>query len=80
MSLEELEVRQWVDDWKGMRKKSPMIGDALILPRYTGFSDDRFSHYPSTAYWSPIGAITEGRDALLRMKIVVDNYMRLKDE
>lgn len=70
MSMEELQTRAWVREWKN----HPSV---VAAAGREGMKDMDYNHYPAIAYEIRIGnevlARTEGRDALKRIQIVFDN-------
>lgn len=83
MSLEELKVRGWLSEWKGhlgkVHLESPSGLRVVAARGREGVRDFRYPQYSSIAYevrnreTKEVLARTEGRDALLRLIIIVEN-------
>lgn len=87
MSLEELEVRGWRDEWKDWKSRPDQYDQVELIAAKgrSGVHDFNFSQYNSIAYEAvdketgQVVARAEGRDALNRLGQVLYNMEKLNE-
>jgi hypothetical protein len=95
MSLGELQVRTWLHEWEEFNNIKPYVLESWktvpppspfiirAVKNRKGVRDYYYHHYKSIAYEVDLDGIVaraEGRDALERLIIVMNNYTRLRKE
>lgn len=88
MSLEELQVRGWIDEHREWKSRPDQFKKAELVAAAgrDGVHDFDFHHYPSIAYEAIskdtglVVARAEGRDALTRLGIVICSMEKLANE